>query len=401
MGQGRRRVFIAIGLLVLAAFVFQALRPERVPVETAPVRRQALEVTVEEQGRTRARERFVVAAPITGRLLRTGVEEGHRVSAGDVLAMMLPPPVDPRELASLRAELAVAEAREKEAEATLGEARSANARAKREAERRRELFERGAVSTETLERYEQAARAASAHLGAVRASVRAAQAEIERVAARLSESGAGAEGSGREEPVRAPASGTVLSVFEESERVVPAGTPLFELSDSAGLEIVADLVTEQAVRVSSGDRVRITGWGGGVELEGTVRHVEPKGFTELSALGVEEQRVNVIIDLADPPPSLGAEFRVEVAIVVWRSEDVLTIPTSALFRRGPGWSSFVVRDGAARLARVEIGACGAERAELLGGAEAGEEVVVFPSDRVEDGVAVEAVPAEEFDTSAP
>lgn len=382
--------FVAAALLVL--FFFS--RGPGVAVEVAVVRKEALAVTVDEQGRTRTRESFIVAAPVTGRMLRALVNEGQPVAAGEVLATMVAPPQDPRVRAELAAQLDVAVARLKEAEAALSEAQSSNARAQREAARRLQLFEQGAVSVETKEQYEQAAVASVARLNTARASLRAANAEVERVRAQLL--GADSEASGADDagaPVRAPASGTVLFVFEESERVVQAGTPLFEIGDSHGLEVIVDLLTDQAVRVRPGAEVHITGWGGGATLAGSVRYVEPKGFEEVSALGVEEQRVNVIIDLNDAPSSLGAEFRVEAAIVVWEGENVLTVPTSALFQRGRGWRTFVVTDDRAELRSVEIGHRGRERAEVLGGLEEDDRVVVFPSDLVEDGVRVDPRPS--------
>ena len=309
---------------------------------------------------------------------------------------MTPPPVDPRELASLRGELAVATARQREAAANLSEAESAQARAEREAARREQLFQQGAVSAEAQEQYEQEALAAQARLETARASLRASRAEVERVGARLAAVDRAVDPGRRFlEPVVAPVAGTVLTVYEESERVVQAGEPLFELRNAEGLEIVVDLLTEQAVRVRPGAEAEITGWGGGRTIPGRVRHVEPKGFEKISALGVEEQRVNVIVDLLEVPEELGAEFRVEVAIVTWEGTDVVTVPTSAIFRRANGWWAFVDEAGRARLQRLEIGRRGAERAEALAGLTEGDSVVVFPSDLVEDGVRLAARPADE------
>ena len=375
----------AIGLLVLF------FRADPIRVETAKLARGPLLVSVEEQGRTRARHRYTVAAPISGRLLRTEVDEGNKVEAGDVLATMAPPPEDPRNQATARAELAAAEARLRESEAALSEAESADAQARRETERRRELFAQGAISIETREKYEQAARAASARLDTARASLRAARAELERARSRLL--GIRVDGDGTQgltSAVRAPVAGTVLRVHEESERVVPAGTPLFEIGEGDGLELVVDLLTEDAVAVEAGDAIEITGWGAANTLAGRVRYVEPQAFTEISALGVEEQRVNVIGDLLDPPASLGAGYRIEAAIITWRGDDVLRVPTSAIFQRDGRWHCFVIERGRARLRDVEIGHRGSEAAEVLGGLQAGEAVILFPSDLIEDGVAVTA-----------
>lgn len=384
-----RRQILWMIAVAAAALLLWSLRPTPIEVEVGTVRRQAHRVEVEEQGLTRARDSFVVAAPITGRLLRTAVDEGDRVEQGDLISRMLPPPEDPRQIAALRAERAVADAREREAEANLSEAESAYAAATREAARREKLFSEGAVSTETREQYAQSELAAEARLRTARATLRAATAELERVSARLlAVEGDAAAGDRYIETVLAPVSGTVLYVHEESERVVAAGTPIVEIGDPGRLEIVVDLLTEQAVRVRPGADVRITGWGGGVPIAGRVRYVEPKGFEEISALGVKEQRVNVIIDPKDPPDSLGAQFRVEVAITTWQADDVLTVPSAAIFRAGRGWSVFVVRDGRAKQQAIEIDHRGSERAEVVTGLAEGDLVIVFPSDLIEDGVRV-------------
>jgi HlyD family secretion protein len=398
MTKPTRRLLLLAGALGLALLVVQALRPDPVLVETDTVVRGPLAVTVDEEGRTRNRERYSVAAPVTGRLLRTEVEEGTVVKKGQVLVRLLPPPEDARTVAVLEAEVAAARARRSQAEARLAEARTLEARARSEAARRERLHAEGVVSAETHEQFVQAARAAEAGLATAHAALMAAQAEVERVQARLLEVDGGEQGgrsvdAGRPaktvSQVVAPIDGVVLAVREESERVVTAGTPLFELGDPRSLEIVVDLLTEQAVRVRPGAPVLVTGWGGDQALRGRVRQVEPLGFTEISALGVEEQRVNVLVDLDAFPEALGAGFRVDVAIQTWRSDDVLTVATSAIFRRDGAWWAFTVEAGKAKLAAVELGHRSTERAEVLGGLVDGTDVVVYPSDLVEDGVRIE------------
>jgi len=385
-------MWAAIAAVVAVYLLVQVLDPERLSVEVASVRRAPLRVTVEEQGQTRVRDRYTVAAPITGRLLRTDAKEGLSVASGDVLATMAPPPEDPRVAATVKAELDAAEARLHEADVMLAEAVTSEAQARREAERRRELHRRGAISIETREKFDQEAQSAHARLDSARASVSAAQADVERARSRM----LGIEVTGQQlhvEEVRAPVSGTVLRVYEESERVVPAGTPLFEIGESRSLELVIDLLTEDAVPVKSGDTILVTGWGGPQILEGRVRYVEPQAFTKISTLGVEEQRVNVIGDLPDPPASLGAAYRIDAAIVTWSGEDVLSIPTSAIFRRDGAWRTFAVEDGKAQLRAIEVGHRGKERAELTSGLAEGEIVILYPSDLVEDGVRVRSVPS--------
>ncbi|MDO8501827.1 MAG: HlyD family efflux transporter periplasmic adaptor subunit [Gemmatimonadaceae bacterium] len=179
--------------------------------------------------------------------------------------------------------------------------------------------------------------------------------------------------------------GRVLRVPEPSERVIAASTPIIELGDAAALEVIADVLSSDAVRIHPGNAVEIVEWGGDHALSGSVRAIEPSAFTRVSALGVDEQRVNVLVDLLDPPPSLGDGFRVEIRATVWESSDVLTIPSSALFQRGGGWAVFAVENKRARLRRVEIGHRTGASVEITSGLKAGERVVLFPSDKVDDG----------------
>jgi len=373
--------------VVLAAVLAVLLRPAPVDVEAARVVRGSMQVTVEDQGRTRARERYTVAAPIAGRLLRTGLDEGDRIEAGEVLANMAPTPDDPRTLATVRAALTAAVARHEESLALVEETRSNYERAASEAERRDELYEKNLVSKETRDSYRQTARAAQARL--VSAQAAQAAAEAEEASARAQLLGVTQNGSTDATiPVLAPVAGRVLRVYEESERVVPAGTPLFQLSRGDELELLIDLLTEDAVKVHPGDPIIVSGWGGPSTLNGTVRYVEPGAFTKISTLGVEEQRVNVIGDLPDPPAELGAEFRIQAAIVTWHADDVLGVPTGAIFRRQGQWHTFAIESGRARLRELEIGHRGTDLAEVLGGIEENSLVIQFPSDLVADGVRV-------------
>lgn len=389
MKRSTRWIVGGVAAVALAA-VWTMNGGSAVTVEVAEARLDTLSVTVEEEGRTRARELFTVAAPVTGRLSRPVVEEGDRVERGTVVATLAPAPDDPRVQAALEAQITAAEARVDQAGADVGDAERHLAQARREAERRRPLVEMGALSRETLERFEEAVEQAAARLEAARAAHVAARAELTR--ARAQRLGSAAEGTGdRTVAVRAPVSGTVLRVLEESERVVGAGTPLVEMADPGGLQVVVDVLTEEAVHVAPGSALRVTGWGGDATLSGSVLYVEPAAFTEVSTLGVEEQRVNVVGVLDDPPAALGVGYRVDVAIVVWQGRDVLTVPTSALFRRDGRWHLFAVVAGRAELRAVEVGRQGTGRVEVTGGLEAGTPVVLYPADGVADGVRVEVV----------
>jgi len=376
-------VFAAVAIVVLGV----VFRPTGIPVDHATVDRGLLEVTVEEQGRTRARYRYTVAAPVTGRLLRTEVDEGDVVKTGAELTRISPPPEDSRSAKTLFAQLSAAEARRTEASAQLAEAESNLVLALDDAKRRVELFDRGLVSIEERDHYAKAADAAKARVDSASASLSAAEASVESARARL----IGIDGSSESDEftaVIAPISGTVLRVFEESERVVPAGAPLFELSRGSELEIIVDYLTQDAVKVDPGDVIKITGWGGDETLLGEVRYVEPGAFTKISTLGVEEQRVNVIGDFLDAPTSLGAGFRVEAAVIVWAGENVLRIPTTAIFRREGEWHTFVVDENRAHLQRIEIAHRGRDFAEVVSGVAEDDVIIAFPSDLIEDGVRV-------------
>ena len=378
----------AIVLVILLGLLLSTCG-SAVEVEVAAAQRGPLRVTVEEEGRTRARDRFVVAAPINGALQRIDLREGSTVAAGEVLARIASAPDDPRGLSVTRAQLDAAEARRSRVLAELEQAVAAAAQAEREAARREDLADAGALSREDMEQMRLRAVTARQQAEAAQAALRAAEADIEALQVTLQSSTP--QGVGPTVAVTAPTSGMVLRVLEESERVVPAGTPLLEIGGASGLEVVVDVLSADAVRIISGNRVLIEEWGGERPLQGVVRLVEPAAFTEVSALGVEEQRVNVIVDLLDSQPELGAGFRVEAAIVTWESDDVLTVPTSALFQRDGAWRLFVVEGGRAVERAVQLGQRSVEAAEVRGGVVEGEAVIVFPSDEVADGVRVSPI----------
>lgn len=359
-----------------------------VQVEIATVGRDTLRVLVEEEGITRVRNRFVVAAPVTGELQRIDLEEGTAITAGEVVARIASAPEDPRTRRVTRAQLEAAVARRSQVAAEVEQAEARAVQAQREAERRRDLADAGALSREEMEQARLQASTAERQAEATRAALRAAEADVEAMRASLT--GATAAATGPLVEVTAPADGRVLRVQEKSERVVTAGTPLLEIGDADGLELVVDVLSADAVRISPGDPVLVQEWGGDRPLHGRVRMIEPAAFTEVSALGVEEQRVNVIVDVIAAPPELGAGFRVEASIVVWQGVGVLTVPTSALFQRDGEWRVFVVDEGRAQLRSIDVGRRSTEAAQVREGLEDGEKVIVFPSAEVEDGARVEA-----------
>ena len=366
-------VLIVIGLVLFLTVLIAW--PKAASVDTAAVERGALRVTVDEEGETRVRDRFVVSAPVSGRVLRIELEPGDAVQRGKTVIATFRPG-DPTLLdARARAE---AEAAVKAAQAAHARARSAAALARSELERHQKLAQEAIVSREILDLKENEARTAA---------LAAAGAEHELAIARARLLSTGTGGS---EPIeiRSPIDGVVLKRLRESEAVVPAGERLLELGDPGKLEIVADFLSSDAVRIGAGDPVVIERWGGERDLSGRVRRVEPSGFMKISALGVEEQRVNVIIDLADPLEAwkrLGDGYRVEVRVIVWQTENALKVPTSALFRRQEQWATFVIEGGRAQLRMVEVGERNGLEAEVRSGLRAGETVIVHPADSLADG----------------
>lgn len=381
-------------MLAVALLAWVVWRPAPIRVDVGLVRRGALQVTVDEEGETRVRQRYVVAAPTTGRVLRIDLDEGDPVKAGELVARIQAAPLDPRDRAAAEARLESAEANQKAADARVSLAKATREQAQRSSQRAERLRQAGTLSAEALEQAQLELTRARREYEAAQFASDAARHEVEAARAALIAAyedqtpPGGDEDACKKTPcvdVRAPVAGKVLRVREESERIVTAGTPLLEIGNPDALEIVVDVLSEDAVRIHPGAPVLIEDWGGGHPLHARVRRVEPSAFTKVSALGVEEQRVNVIADFVDPPSGLGDGYRVEARIVVWQGDDVLQVPTGALFRTGDTWSVFVVQGGVARLRRVEIGHRSSAAAEVSKGLEAGERVVLHPSDRIHDG----------------
>lgn len=381
--------------LVLAALVAIALWgfwPRALPVETARVGRTSLTVGFTEEGRTRLRDRYLVSAPLDGVIERVTLEPGDRVAAGAAVATMRPASAALFDPAS-RTE---AEARWRAARDELTAANAAVAAARAERDRSAAAHERAqALARDRLiaESDLDAARAQAARAAAdLRAAQAAAQAAgIRRDAARAVLDLQGrASGNGRRLSLPAPVGGHVIRRFVESEGPVRTGQAVLEIGDPHALEVVVEALTSDAVRIASGTEVRLVRWGG-PQLRGRVQRIEPGGFTKISALGVEEQRVLVVVALEDPPqrrPTLADGFRVEAEFVVWRGDRVLTVPTAALFRDGLHWAVYAVEGGRARLRRIRLGQVGDDAAEVRDGLREGAEVVLYPGDRVHDGVRV-------------
>jgi len=379
------------GLALVAALLAVGFWPSAVPVDVAAATRGTLRVTVDEEGETRVRHRFVVSAPVAGQVLRIALEPGDPVGRGEtVLATFMPAaPVllDARSRAEAEAGVAAARATLGGARAERERARAALALAESERQRHRELASQKIVSRQVLEARETEAGASAEALRAAEFAVATAEQQLEMARARLVQA-AGGSAAGRAITLRSPIDGVVFKRLRESEAVVAAGLPLLEIGDPRGLEIVSDLLSTDAVKVAPGAAVLLEQWGGDHPIRARVRRVEPSGFMKISALGVEEQRVNVVMDFEDPLEAwsaLGDGYRVEVRIVVWQGDGVLKVPASSLFRRGEDWAVFAVDGGRATFRRLDVGRRNGAEAQILSGLREGEPVVLHPSDSLRDG----------------
>jgi len=379
-------------ILFIAAIVAMALWPDTIEVDLAKTTRGPLEVTIDEEGETRVRERFVISAPVAGRLQRIELEPGDRVVRGMVLARLVPAPpalLDARSRAELTSAAEAARAALGQVQAERARAQATLERSQAALKRQAELSKAGLIPPEELEAAQTAARTADDARRAAEFSAARAQFELDSARARVQQPASG----GAPVDIRSPVDGVVLKRLRESESVVPVGESLLEVGDPTALEIVSDLLSTDAVRVTAGQPVRLEQWGGSAPLSGRVRRVEPSGFMKVSALGVEEQRVNVIIDFADAAAAakaLGDNYRTEVRIVIWHADNVLRVPAAALFRQGDAWAAFGVENGRVRARVVTLGQRNATEAEVTEGLGEGDEVVLHPPDTLADGMRVTA-----------
>ncbi|MCB1033949.1 MAG: HlyD family efflux transporter periplasmic adaptor subunit [Acidobacteria bacterium] len=385
-----------LGLMLFLALTL-AFAPRAVPVDLATVERGPMRLTVDEEGFTRIHDVFTLSAPVAGRLRRVEVHAGDALIAEETLVAELQPVdptlLDPRSEVQARAGVRAAESARKLAAAELQRATAEMEFARTEHRRSAELVKEGAIAQRDFDAAERAYKTATASVATARQALEVRQFELDRARALLLTPAQSRERSGDCEciPVTAPVDGRVLKVFDPSERTVAAGEPLVQVGDPADLEVVVDLLSSDAVQVEPGQRVLIERWGGAAPLEGRVQRVEPFGFTKVSALGIEEQRVNVVIDLTSPPEDwrrLGHGYQVETRIILWESDDALRVPLTALFRDGEGWAVFAEEGGRARLRPVQVGRRNRLVAEILDGLAPGERIVVHPSDRILAGTRI-------------
>lgn len=390
----RAALWSVLGLLVAAAIAW-SFWPRAVEVDIATVTRGPMRVAVADEGRTRVREIFQLSAPVNGRLLRIEKHAGDTVVGGEtVVADLLPTApsfLDVRTRAQAESAVKSAEAARSLAAAEVTRARAELAFASSERTRAETLVLSDSISRANLERAQLAYNTAAAQLATALAALRVKDSDFTAAKASLIDPSAAAatERDRTVIPLVAPVSGRILRVLHENEAVVAAGAPILEIGDPRNLEILVELISEEAVKVREGAPATITDWGGIAPLNARVRRIEPSGFTKISALGVEEQRVNVLLDPTDPPAkwsALADGFRVIVNIEIWRQDAVVQVPVSAMFRHGSGWAVFAVRSGHATLTQVIAGKRNDEASQILGGLKVGDQVVVHPSDRVSDGV---------------
>jgi len=377
---------ITVAAVALAIFL---LRPSPVSVEAAGVTRGLLRVTVDEDGETRAHDRFVVAAPIAGRLLRVELEEGDSVSENAVVAKLEPLPLNQQQREEVLARIEAAEATKRQADARLAHAQEDHQQSRRDLARAEVLAKQSVLSAQMLEQARNAEATNGEELQAAKFSALAAASEVKVARAGLVGMDAG-NTTRRIISLRSPVAGRVLRIAEKSERVVLAGAPVLILGDPRRIEVVTDVLTTDAVNVKPSAPVYLEGWGGDHPLLAKVRIIEPAGFTKISALGVEEKRVNVIADFVDSPDGLADGYRVEARIVTWEGQNALKIPGSAAFREGDSWRVFAVEQGRAHKKAVEIGHRNQTEVEVLKGLKEGEIVILHPSNQLKDGVRVRA-----------
>lgn len=398
MKFSKKRIPTLVVAAVILGLVVYSFLPRPVSVDVGKVTRGSLLVTVNEDGKTQVKERYVVSAPLSGRMQRITLKAGDPVKDGETLITVIEPTdpalLDPRARAETEARVQSTMAAEKRAEANVAAAEADVKFSREEFERAKKLEARGVISESDLDQAEHERRVAAETAEAARFALQTARYEREQAEAAFIRSGPGfpADANWLYE-VRSPIDGQVLRVIQESAAVVTPGADLLEVGDSTKLEVAVDVLSSDAVRIHPGAHVFLEGWGGDYPLNARVRVVEPSAFTKISALGVEEQRVWVIADFTDPldrRPTLRDQYRVDARIVTWSGDNVLKLPSGALFRSDDSWAVFVVNGRHAKLRPIKIAHNNGLEAEVLEGLFEGDAVILHPADRIQDGSPVEA-----------
>jgi HlyD family secretion protein len=395
--RSRRIIFWSVAIIIVAVLIAVLLRPSATAVDLAPVTRGDLQVTLDHEGKTHVRHTYTVSAPVAGRVLRIDLEPGTPVVAGKTVVATFRPAtpalLDVRSRRESQARARAAEAGVEQAKAELARVKAQRVYADAQLTRMQQMAEQGLVTRDALDAAVSNAGSLREAQDAAEYALRTTQHDLEAARAALLPAQSAESGGGGDLEIRAPVTGVVLQRLHESEAVVAAGEPLMTIADPADLEIISDYLSTDAVRMRPGMTVAIDGWGGPKPLGGRVRLVEPYGFLKVSALGVEEQRVNVHIDFADPRAAweqLGDGYRVETHVVVEKHERVLKVPASALFRQGERWAVYVADGDRARLQTVELGLRSGLEAEVTSGLNPNQRVVLHPPDTLGDGARIAA-----------
>lgn len=406
MAKARKRsrlIFTTLAAVLIGAGLAAAFWPRATMVDLGQVKRGAMQLTIDEEGRTRVSDGYVVSTPVAGRLLRVSVDPGDPVIKGETVVAHMrptnPAALDIRTREQARAAVEAAEAAQRVAQADLNAAIANLELANSELARTERLAERDIASDAALDRARQVARVAQANVDTAEAAIAMRRAQVDNARAQLIRfddrglaNAIAGENGVDDIPVYAPITGRILQIMQQSEITLSAGTPIMEIGDITGdLEVIVDLLSTDAVQVSVGDPVLIEDWGGPRALQGRVTRVDPFGVTKFSALGVEEQRVSALIEFTEPSDTragLGHGFRVETRIVVWQDPNTLIVPSSALFRVGQDWAVFRVIDGKAQRRIISLGRNNGIEAQVRGGLEDGDTVILFPTSGLTDGVRV-------------
>jgi HlyD family secretion protein len=374
-----------VSFAAVALILFFVFKPSALPVDSGVVQRGPLEITLDAEGVTRVNDRFIIAAPVTGKLVRTKFEEGDSVRKGMMVAAILPPELNTREYREASAKAASARAVYDEAIARERRAMLNFAQAERHSGRYRRLYSEGAISKEVFEVADNETGVLKKEVEAARSGVKGAQFNFEALQAMVD-----GKISGKPVSVVSPVDGRILKIHEKSERVINAGSPIVDIGDPSAIEIVLDVLSSDAVRVQPGNRIVIRDWGGEKELQGAVKTIDPAAFTKISALGIEEKRVNIIAVLKEYEPLLGDNFCIQAKIVLREAAHVLQVPVSSLFRGKDEWHLFVIENGKAVERKVKLGMRGTFQAEVLAGVREGEKVVVHLTNVLTNGMRVKA-----------
>lgn len=389
----RRRIFVTGIIVIVLILLAYGFLPKTQEVDIVPVKRGPLQITIEEEGRTRLKDRFTISAPTAGYLRRINAKVGDVVKKGQRVAVLEPlqsQALDPRSRATAEAAVASAEAALGAATERERVAKADIAYLEQRLERLKALYDKGSISKDQFDQINSETQKARAMQLAAAAEINVARSEVERAKVSLKNFST-VKGSGNTIEVISPVNGAIFRIYHESEGAVNIGQSLIDVGDSRDLEVRVEVLSSDAVKIKQGTQVLFKRWGNDEPLTGKVTLVEPAGFTKISSLGVEEQRVLVIVDITSPPEQwrvLGDGFRMETHFIIWEKENILQIPASALFRLGDQWAVFVAEGGKAQKRVVEIGQRNGLAAEILSGLKENEQVLAYPDDAIGEGTKV-------------